>query len=415
MLAFDALYAVSDLHIGGAADFRIFDDGDALAALVDVARADAAARVAFVVNGDVFDFLAAPGAVPFSPERALAHLTQVLLPDPRFAGLFAALLRFTSTPARTLVINTGNHDIELGAPAVQRALGAAIQGRATPIVWHTHQEGFACTVGNKRVVCVHGNDTDDWNRVDAGYVDAPNDPAPNAGSMLVTMVMNRVKERFRFIDVLKPEGLHLAALALALDDDTSDPLLDLAAVRALRAVLARRAKDTRESGVELAVEDAALAAAVDAELALRAHDAAALEQILPFWPLKMILRSMLDARQFWSVSAPDDQWRALARSPRFAAVDVLIAGHTHAPREGPLALGSAPTKTHYINTATWAFIMTLSDADFSDDGFRVLEAQLRTRGAAGFSLLERAGRLVRPRRYAYVDGGTSALRTFAHG
>ena len=123
------------------------------------------------------------------------------------------------------------------------------------------------------------------------------------------------------------------------------------------------------------------------------------------------MKSLSNAPLFWSEAQRDGQWRALAAKDVWQDVDVLIAGHTHAPRQGPLRPDGSAGKTVYINTATWAFIMTLSDADFSDAGFPAIDAVLRTRGDPGWNTLLAQQRLVRPRRYAYVDADVATLRT----
>src|SRR6185369_11621448 len=75
--------------------------------------------------------------------------------------------------------------------------------------------GYACTVGGKRVLCVHGNDADAWNPVDQdalhtviralkGGLTLP-EWQPNAGTRLVIDIMNQIKSRFPMVDLLKPE------------------------------------------------------------------------------------------------------------------------------------------------------------------------------------------------------------------
>lgn len=55
---FDKLFVLSDLHLGGPPGRRAFREQDALVWLINLAREDAAPRVAMVINGDIFDFLA---------------------------------------------------------------------------------------------------------------------------------------------------------------------------------------------------------------------------------------------------------------------------------------------------------------------------------------------------------------------
>lgn len=60
--------------------------------------------------------------------------------------------------------------------------------------------GYSCTVGNKQVLCLHGNEQDSWNAVDFKELldvarainrrQTPKDWDANAGTRLVVDVMN---------------------------------------------------------------------------------------------------------------------------------------------------------------------------------------------------------------------------------
>jgi hypothetical protein len=87
-------------------------------------------------------------------------------------------------------------------------------------------------VGAARVYCTHGNETDPFNWVDynslgqlanamnAGRQIEKEDWEPNAGTRLVVDIMNVVKKRYPFVDILKPETSAVAAVLLAIDKET---------------------------------------------------------------------------------------------------------------------------------------------------------------------------------------------------
>jgi len=180
---FDELYSVSDLHLGGlGADHQIFKEGSRLAAfirtLIDPWQDKS---VALVLNGDVVDFLAEDKTDVFDPSGAISKLTRII-GDDAFKPVWEALRDYIKTdiPAeptddppiqrRTLVFVLGNHDIELAMPHVQTWLETwlgqdddAARGR---IVWATQGAGFTALVGGRRVLCLHGNEGDEWNLVD---------------------------------------------------------------------------------------------------------------------------------------------------------------------------------------------------------------------------------------------------------
>ena len=73
---------------------------------------------------------------------------------------------------------------------------------------------------------MHGNEVDPWNLTDyeAAVTDRPRRLSqvapkwsPNAGSKLVIDVMNDIKKRYAFVDLLKPEGPAVVPTLLVLD------------------------------------------------------------------------------------------------------------------------------------------------------------------------------------------------------
>lgn len=234
------LWVVSDIHMGGERDaernFQIFHRGKRLASFVDSLIAPSPADdVALVLNGDIIDSLAeevVPGYVALDVGIALLMMERLYV-DEAFAPVWDALARFVRTPRRHLVLVLGNHDVELALPPVQASVrqrlageDAAADGRIT---FATQGGGFACMVGGARVFCTHGNEVDAWNEVDYGRLaqlaNAMNagrriDSSrwePNAGTRLVVDVMNRVKERHPFVDLLKPEIKPVLGVLLTLD------------------------------------------------------------------------------------------------------------------------------------------------------------------------------------------------------
>lgn len=229
----DKLFVVSDLHLGGLPGRRAFREQEALVWLIDRARDDAAQRVAMVINGDIFDFLAVrPDAPEFNPKasQALREMATDAELQPIFQAL-AAFLRPASSKSRTLVLQIGNHDIELALPAVQETLrellGVTDAATHRQLVFETGDQGWMCSVGTQRVHVLHGNQSDPWNRVDhaglaaaqralsRGQVAKP--PEPNAGTTMVCEVLNPLKVDYPFVDLLKPEDAPLMAVMKAVD------------------------------------------------------------------------------------------------------------------------------------------------------------------------------------------------------
>jgi UDP-2,3-diacylglucosamine pyrophosphatase LpxH len=403
MEEFARLYVVSDLHLGGAPGFQIFDQGALLAATIrSLAAKDG--PTALVLNGDIVDFLATPEARYFDPAGAPSRLDAIAA-DPAFREVFDALGEFLAAPRCTLVLGLGNHDVELALPHVQARLldritggDAAKRGRVQVAMDGT---GWSCTVGGRRALCVHGNEVDEWNVVEEDDVlrqvralregAEPPPWSPNAGTRLVIDLMNQVKARYPLVDLLKPERVPVVAVLLALDPT------QVVAARNVAALVARYSKDkARMATGFLEAEpagDAALASLLDgatpANVARPADDwltrvqtdlaSAPLESVMgpegdderylgwgglfldklrrrdPSENLRQALQSYLADDRTHEIDHEDTTFKRL--DARVApSVDFLIAGHTHLAR----ALGRRNGPGFYFNSGTWARLIRLT-------------------------------------------------------
>lgn len=237
---YDELYVVSDLHMGGTKnadrDFQIFNRGARLGKLIThLGEQRPKDNICLALNGDIIDSLAEDqiqGYVALDHELAQRILERIYQ-DPSFTPVWNALEKFIKKPKRHLIFIVGNHDIEFSLPGVEASIRHHLTGddveAKSRLVFSTHGSGFACTVGDKRVFCTHGNEVDDWNMVNYDLLgqlgNAMNagrkaDAAkwmPNAGTRLVVDVMNKFKKRYPFVDLLKPEIEPVVSVLLTLD------------------------------------------------------------------------------------------------------------------------------------------------------------------------------------------------------
>ncbi len=244
---FDDLYVISDLHMGGEPDFQILRETARLAGFIRrLATQTPERRLALVLNGDVIDTLAEDDTVKgYVAMLDAPEVVAGIIRRPAFAPVWDALTEFVKGKKRTLVIVIGNHDVELSLPAVQRMLverltGGKAEARAR-IEFSTTGAGYPCTVGNERVFCTHGNEVDVWNynlyedlarlgrRLNVGQ--QLNEWHPNPGTRMVKDVMNAVKRRYAWIDLLKPEKpAALGGILLTLDPGQARKLTQLVSV-----------------------------------------------------------------------------------------------------------------------------------------------------------------------------------------
>ena len=229
-----AIHVISDIHMGGLPGFQILRETQRLAHyILRLAAERPDDELALVLDGDVFDSLAEEiGGGYVAVEQCQAMVARII-DDASFKPVWAALASFARTPRRTLVFVIGNHDIEIAFPAVQRLILARLAGddlaARARIEFSTTGAGYTCLVGGARVYCIHGNEVDAWNynryedlarlgrRLNAGQPFDPADWRPNAGTKMVKEVMNTVKRRYAWIDLLKPETSAAVGTLMVID------------------------------------------------------------------------------------------------------------------------------------------------------------------------------------------------------
>jgi UDP-2,3-diacylglucosamine pyrophosphatase LpxH len=432
-LEFSELHVVSDLHLGGASPAsQIFKEGPRLAAMIRGFRRRESESLALVLNGDIVDFLAEDGATVFDPAGAIGKLWRIIN-DPAFSDVWTALRELVADGglgvARTLVFVLGNHDIELALPHVRLWLtdwlaagDASARGR---IIWATDGAGFTALVGRRRVLCIHGNEVDDWNLVDhlallqTARAYHRGMPAPewssNAGSRLVVDVMNPIKQAYPFVDLLKPEVEAAVPLLFALkpsllksigraatlvgrklidglrastgflgEGPTEKPPVvgeESGEARVRELVLQLNGAPNQSSGLQARMESVQLRiergerAPAGAEEDVGFLGGGGFLGTLNRTELvrSALRRALADDRSF-DITAADDTFRLLDAQVG-SYVHFLIAGHTHLRR----ALARQGGGCFYYNTGTWIRLIRLQPAVLTDKAafervFKVLES-----------------------------------------
>jgi UDP-2,3-diacylglucosamine pyrophosphatase LpxH len=420
---FQQLHVVSDLHLGGAPGFQIFNQGKRLAAFIQQLAEKEADSIGLVLNGDIVDFLAEEPGRYLDPLGAIEKLERIYHKDSAFTMVWEALEAFVARDHCRLILVLGNHDVELALPTVREWFvgklskgDAAARGR---IVIALEGAGFACKVGTKRVLCLHGNEVDDWNRVDYRKLlevsrsinrgETPDEWDANAGTRMVIDVMNDVKRKFPMVDLLKPEKEAAARILLFLDPSQLAKLTrslrvmgylskeklkrhmgflsaesEGEAVQELptEAEVARRllyehlgevsAHDQTDVGVLLQRAYDAIEAGKDPKertdwqdtemLGIRDYltqfisNKAKREEVL-----RNLLRWWLRKDESFNVRHQDDTFKELDKlvGPE---VDYLVAGHTHLER----AIERRHAGRYYFNSGTWIRLIQLPDEVLDD-------------------------------------------------
>jgi UDP-2,3-diacylglucosamine pyrophosphatase LpxH len=250
------IFIISDLHLGGRPHPKNGIENGAASPLgsqichayaeltqfidwVADQGADAAA-VELVINGDIVDFLMEddyqddPDAVPWLPDeaRVLAKLELIIkrTRETNQRGPFEAMADLLAR-GQLLTFILGNHDVELSLPAVRRYLEEDVFRIGSSGRFRFIYDGEAYVRGD--LLIEHGNRYDPWNVIDHSALRQERSMLsrglgkqmcerenghflPPPGSVLVTKVINQVKKKYRFVDLLKPESHVVCAILLAI-------------------------------------------------------------------------------------------------------------------------------------------------------------------------------------------------------
>ncbi|HYE35868.1 metallophosphoesterase [Methylocaldum sp.] len=467
--AYDEVHVISDIHMGGKPGFQILRETERLANYIrQVAAQRPEGRVALVLNGDVFDTLAEDIRGYVAVDEAVATVTRIM-GDKSFSAIWEALADFVKTKGRTLVIVIGNHDIEVSFPTVQRLIlsrlaGEDLDARAR-IEFSTTGAGYTCTVGNARVFCTHGNEVDAWNynryedlakvarRLNAGRSLDPSEWYPNAGTRMVKEVMNEVKRKYAWIDLLKPETSAAVGTLVVLDPSQA------AKINNLLSILGERQRGAGQVDQRLSAEGfqpreqtAAPAITVDQLLgpnvkagmlgvesinALNAEDmllsaeknfgqrggspapqpegTLGTPQLiwdrLTGWltgvgkdeALRRALKDWLADDKTFDITDKDDTYKQVTASVGHS-MDFIITGHTHLERAIDMGAGR-----YYFNSGTWIRLLRFTDAMLKDTAsFKPVYELLTNGGMASIDTAQFGGE-------SFVMDQTSAVSVVLEG
>jgi UDP-2,3-diacylglucosamine pyrophosphatase LpxH len=419
---YDEIHVISDIHMGGnRPNFQILKETKRLAGYIGwVGKQCPAGHVALALNGDVFDTLAEelPGYV--AVEQAVAVVERIMK-DASFSCIWDALAAFVAGERRTLIFIIGNHDIEISFPTVQRLIMKRLAGddlvKRARIEFSTIGAGYTCMVGNARVYCTHGNEVDAWNynryedlakvgrRLNAGRSLDPKEWYPNAGTRMVKEVMNEVKEKYKWIDLLKPETQAAVGALVVLDPSQA------AKITNLMSIVGEKVRGGKEVNQRLSAEGFQPREQVDASPvtvnqllgpslseSVRSHsqqhsqsademlelaeanlgrpNAQIIEPAAPLgsWQLifdrltgvpkdealRRALKDWLADDKTFDYTDQDDTFKDVTAAVG-ASIDFIITGHTHLERAIDMGGGR-----FYFNCGTWIRLLRFTDAVLKD-------------------------------------------------
>ncbi|WP_309894633.1 metallophosphoesterase [Archangium sp.] len=403
---------LSDLHLGNGGPYDIFAGGEELPALLDT-LVSSPTRV--VLNGDTFDFLLNEDPLALDVSQAVRQAGD-LVAHPPTSEVMAALGRVLQAGGE-VCITVGNHDLELALPQVQTVLRNALQQPhviSQRLSFPVGNEPLRFQVGGVGILVVHGEQVDNFNRVDQDALLARTvDPSTlfhyPPGSLLVKSLLNplKVREGMRYMDLLKPDiegailtalGANPAALKVLLTPDTLRFFWRAFKNRRLRSAYSGGEEPSEWEGLGLRISDAGLTKPEAEAFArmLNASGSASFDgdDLLDQARLKLVregLKLYAKARREWVGQyakvhrewvgqkgvayfelAPEAEELAEAqRLVRKYGGRAVVVGHTHSAR------WKQESGYVFANTGTWIWLLRMPAPDASDDEWRdfILELQ----------------------------------------
>lgn len=385
---------LSDTHLGNGGPYDIFAGGKELPALLD-SFTQQPTRV--VLNGDTFDFLLNDDPLELDVSQAVRQAA-ALVAHPPTAAVMAALGRILEARGEVLIV-VGNHDLELTLPQVQVLIRNALQQPepvARRLSFPAATDPLLLSVGGARILVTHGEQADTANRVDHRALHArlvaPSMPFRYPpGSVLVKALLNplKVRERMRYMDLLKPdfEGAVLTALATnpaAVKVVMTPDILRLV-VRLIRnlwlpAAFSDDEEPSELEGLRQRLSEADLTQQEAQELADFLEDSGPTsfgeDDALDGTRVKLVRAGLKmyaslhrqwvgqKSEDYFALAPEDNELQKARQLAREHGASAVVIGHTHSARwhEEPGCV--------FANTGTWIWLMRMPALEASDEEWR---------------------------------------------
>lgn len=393
---------VSDLHLGNGGPYDVFEGGTALPALLDHLADD---RLHVIVNGDSVDFLMNDDPLELDVSRAIDQ-ARAIATFPASAAVFQAFGRVLAKGG-AITIRMGNHDVELFEPRVQAVFRDALgqpADVAAKLVFAYGDKPQILDVGGTRVLVTHGEQNDDWNRVDydklredeSNYKYAP-------GSTLVKKILNPgVSDPecgMRFLSLLKPDFQGAALTALAVEPSVAKLAWQKASFSMVWQLYRRAempltfsddAPQEPDFGLDKRFEAAGLSKeeleVIESEIGgsfmafpnpthLNNAKAKIGRAALSYYARMQKKLAGKEADDYFLLDPAEDEWKEAQRLSEKYSCKAIIIGHSHAARF------KHDSNLLYANSGTWIGLMKLPGQEASDDDWVAFLEELRTNKA----------------------------------
>lgn len=384
------LILFSDLHLAPERGRGLFRADTQLADFLRWIDEEAGpARV--VIAGDFLDFLV-PGegeeTVPaFDPKGAAARTSRIVENHPE---AFDGLARLACSPRHELWILGGNHDPEMLFADVQETLERRLINRFRRSSLRLRVEGEAVRfrVGEAAVLVAHGDLFDNWNRIDHaslrraanrlsfGFL-SPKEHGyePPLGTRLVVEFVLQLRDRYPWIDALKPEREAVFPILHQFLDPSERPafrrLLKYALMNLGESFLSELVRRHSPSRLVRGEGERIFSPRQRLERWLQEEGATVQAPRPDDFPGSLIrkLRQASAEDSYFHLFTPD---ASAQRVPLLfdLGADVVILGHTHSAKACILENGL------YLNSGAWSRLLRLPESETTADEWQTFLAAL---------------------------------------
>jgi UDP-2,3-diacylglucosamine pyrophosphatase LpxH len=376
------IFVVSDLHLAPERNQGLFRADIELSSFFNWILEEALESTV-VLNGDIVDFLV------IEPNASTKNVFDLPLIKRRASSIldhhpevFDALSKLALSSRHHLILISGNHDPELIFPEVQQVFESKLCGSdARPAIrWMVNGEAAQVCIGEIRAVIEHGDIYDDWNRIDRDALRralnlatrglAPyHNYSPPPGSHLVVEYITPLREKFPWLDILKPEREAVIPILFAFL-----PAKEQYKLRGMlrpwlasfsRSIVTDIRRTLHPAGVfrTARVNDSPREPFIDWLNSIEKTSERASQKGDGINKLIPKLRKVSVEDNFFTIEEQDSVNQDVAFLLE-QGINLVVHGHTHSAKAYKLGKGL------YLNDGTWARLMRLPTSNATDEEWR---------------------------------------------
>lgn len=386
------IFVISDLHLGGAAidpsdpykpTFQMcsLQGRQKLVEFIEwiATKQSNKNKIHLVLAGDIVDFLAEEPFEAFtnSDSAACIKLQNIFKTT---HNVWEALSRYIQQ-GNLLTLMLGNHDVELSLPGPRTLLLERLGSGNIEFIY----DNQAFTTGS--LLIEHGNRYDGANiinhtalrqiRSSLSRKENPNITLSTPGSLLVANVMNGLKKKYPFVDLLKPETEAVIPLLIVLEPSVLQYLPESMYRAKIQPSMVRYDKKRRPKNPSL-ISDIAFEPKRGKLIQELLSDGSQISATSTLKGLRDLFGAVLSVRKkekhidrlykalrafvedqhlYFDSTTESEEYLKAAKALTNNGFKVVVFGHTHFAKNVKL-----DNQAIYLNSGTWADLMQLPDS-----------------------------------------------------